>query len=226
MYDPITDSFTEYTPIDYSSKKVKIDLPVLEKPLDAPSWVKGVTEDGKIEVEDNTPDTYNIFEESAKSHYDMTEEPKVVESSSVSPNNKGRQKQAMDYFLSKKDKNGKSILTPFQAAGIVGNLMAESNLDPNAVNPNSGAFGIAQWLGPRKKELHAKYGKNPTFEQQLEFIWYEFENSEKNAFKNLLASVDSKSATDVILDLFERPSKIEKDQSRERRRKFSRNLLS
>lgn len=42
-------------------------------------------------------------------------------------------------------------LTPSQAAGIVGNLMAESKLNPSAVNPNGGAEGIAQWLGERKK---------------------------------------------------------------------------
>lgn len=41
-------------------------------------------------------------------------------------------------------------LTPPQAAGIVGNLYAESKLNPQAYNKNGGASGIAQWLGDRK----------------------------------------------------------------------------
>jgi hypothetical protein len=48
--------------------------------------------------------------------------------------------------------------TPEQAAGIVGNLMTESyaHLDPNAYNPaggGMGAYGIAQFRGPRLKGL-------------------------------------------------------------------------
>lgn len=51
----------------------------------------------------------------------------------------------MDRLVNDKDLD----LTPPQAAGIVGNLMAESGLNPEAINGN--AQGIAQWLGDRKK---------------------------------------------------------------------------
>ena len=54
--------------------------------------------------------------------------------------------QAVNYFISQGWKD-------FQAAAIVGNLMQESNLKPTAVNPNSGAYGIAQWLGSRLTAL-------------------------------------------------------------------------
>jgi hypothetical protein len=47
---------------------------------------------------------------------------------------------------------------------LVGNLIRESSLNPGAVNKTSGAYGIAQWLGSRKKSLFSKYGKNPTFD--------------------------------------------------------------
>lgn len=59
-------------------------------------------------------------------------------------------------------------------AGIMGNLMAEcggcwtSDLDYNA-NSSSG-YGMIQWLGGRKDQLFAKYGSNPTVQQQLEFV--------------------------------------------------------
>lgn len=52
-----------------------------------------------------------------------------------------------------------------QAAGVVGNLMAESfgSLDPAAYNPSGGgqgALGIAQWRGPRLKSLLEFAGVN------------------------------------------------------------------
>lgn len=56
-----------------------------------------------------------------------------------------------NYFLNKG-------MTPAQAAGIAGNLMVESyaNIDPSAYNPEGGgkgAYGIAQWRGPRLQGL-------------------------------------------------------------------------
>lgn len=63
-------------------------------------------------------------------------------------------------------------LTPIQAAGIVGNLIAESNLSPTAHNP-SGATGIAQWMGGRLRGLHefANNIRQPwnSFSTQLRF---------------------------------------------------------
>lgn len=41
------------------------------------------------------------------------------------------------------------------AAGVLGNIEAESGFNPGAVNPSSGAFGLAQWLGGRKDKLYA-----------------------------------------------------------------------
>ena len=46
----------------------------------------------------------------------------------------------MEFFMSKG-------LSSHHSAGIVGNLMGESGLNPEAINPTSKAFGIAQWLG-------------------------------------------------------------------------------
>ena len=41
------------------------------------------------------------------------------------------------------------------AAGVLGNIEAESGFNPGAVNGSSGAFGLAQWLGGRKSNLFA-----------------------------------------------------------------------
>jgi hypothetical protein len=64
-------------------------------------------------------------------------------------------------------------LTAEQARGVVAGIHAESRLDPGAVNPKSGAFGIGQWLGARKRELFRRYGPNPTLAQQVDFLLWE-----------------------------------------------------
>jgi hypothetical protein len=59
----------------------------------------------------------------------------------------GSSKEAMDFFISKG-------YTPEQAAGIVGNLQAESgaNLRTDAVGDQGRAYGIAQWHKPRQNK--------------------------------------------------------------------------
>lgn len=139
---------------------------------------------------------------------------------------KDAHRKAAQYFLNKKDKNGKLILTPEQVSGIVGNLMQESNMNPSIVNKSSGAFGLAQWLGPRKKKLFQRYGTNPTFEQQLDFIWDELNTSEISAFKHLLNTKTSDEAADSIMNMFERPSKKERNESEGKRRNNAKSILA
>lgn len=65
-------------------------------------------------------------------------------------------------------------LGDIQSAAIVGNLRAESGGNPNVKNfQGSGATGLQQWLGPRLKKLKEVYGNNPSFDQQLEYLWNE-----------------------------------------------------
>ena len=59
-----------------------------------------------------------------------------------------------------------------QARGIDAGIGAEGGT-PTARNPTSGAFGMGQWLGPRKKLLMSRYGPNPTAQQQMEFLAWE-----------------------------------------------------
>lgn len=132
---------------------------------------------------------------------------------------KGNQKKAMEFFQSKG-------LSAHHAAGIVGNLMGESNLNHTAVNKSSGAYGIAQWLGNRKKKLFSKYGNNPTFEQQLEFVWEELNSDEKPAYNRLLQTKSVDEAINSFMQHFERPSKREMAQSISTRLKYGRGLLS
>jgi hypothetical protein len=103
---------------------------------------------------------------------------------------------------------------PHQAAGIAGNLMQESTLNPTAKNPTSGAFGLAQWLGSRKKSFmdfalkNKKDIKDPT--AQLEFIDHELNTTETRARDKLLNSKDATEAAFNFSDHYERAGANEK----------------
>lgn len=71
-----------------------------------------------------------------------------------------------------------------QAAGIVGNLQAESNLKVNSIGDGGQAYGIAQWHPDRQANFRKVIGKNiqgSTLQEQLDFLSWELANSEKNA---------------------------------------------
>lgn len=78
--------------------------------------------------------------------------------------------------------------TAVQVSAIIGGLLQESNLNPNALNPKSGAYGIAQWLGSRKDNILAipDYQK---LETQLAFVIQEFTSNEVTAGKKLKAAI-------------------------------------
>lgn len=104
--------------------------------------------------------------------------------------------KAMQYFMNKG-------LTDYQAAGLVGNLMRESSLDYKAVNKGSNAYGLAQWLGDRKTGLFKKYGNNPTFEQQLDYVWDELNSTHKNGLRMLKASKSAEEAARNAMGYYE-----------------------
>jgi hypothetical protein len=70
-----------------------------------------------------------------------------------------------------------------QASGIIGNLYAESGLNPGAANA-SGHYGVAQWDTGRQLAFLRKYGhamQGSSLREQLEFLDFELHNSEQAA---------------------------------------------
>jgi hypothetical protein len=105
--------------------------------------------------------------------------------------------------------------TKEQAAGIVGNLIAESQLNTNALNAGDGAdgsdsIGIAQWNGSRAtalKNFAASKGTDWTdLDTQIAFIDHELRTSpsERAAFEALQKSGDPKAAAEAMI-MYERP---------------------
>lgn len=111
-----------------------------------------------------------------------------------------RAKKAMAFFLSKG-------WSKEQAAAIVGNLIQESRLDPNAVNPKSGARGIAQWLGSRvddfKRQEHTPL-EGSSLKSQLDFVNWELNHSEKKAGDKIRATSNTSDATLAVANKYER----------------------
>lgn len=100
-------------------------------------------------------------------------------------------------------------LTADQAAGVIGNLMAESGgntvkLDPKAVNPGSGAYGIAQWMGPRKTKLQALPNFD-TIDVQIKYLWDELNGAYKSSVLDPIKSANRETATQIFLERFEVP---------------------
>lgn len=103
---------------------------------------------------------------------------------------------------------------PFQAAGIVANLQAESNVNPNQAQHGGGpGYGLAQWEHPRQQDFRAFAGHDihqSTFTEQLEFIQHELEGTQKAAGRALMASTSASDAGAIICRLYERPADTER----------------
>lgn len=214
MLDFLNESnpFSVYSNVE-SPKITKFSLPLGDIDLDGTGLYIG--DNGTVQAENNLStqqqSKFNI--NNTKEYQPLQEEEEATKPVSTT----GNGKKAYDFFISKG-------LSSHQARGIVGNLKAESGLNHTAVNPSSKAFGLAQWLGDRKKKLFSKYGKNPTFDQQLEFIWEELNSTERKSLDYLLQTKNTKDATISFMNLFERPSKEEKASSVINRIKFANSI--
>lgn len=137
------------------------------------------------------------------------------------------------YYLSRKLGNAYAV------AGLMGNLKAESNLNPKnlqnscekrlgmtdetyTVAVDNGAYsnfasdkagyGLAQWTSSGRKQALLKFKGSRSIgdiEMQLDFLWHELNTSFKSTLIVLKAATSVKEASDIVLTKFERP----KDQS-------------
>lgn len=181
------DYFTVFEPVEVETPT--INMPLFDTPQYTPSYVTRISDDGTPVVGNNLESkmTINNTEEYVPTSSTTTETPveysiqQIINYDPSIEKLSGNEKKAMQFFMNKG-------LKKHQAAGLVGNLMRESRLNPIATNPHGGAFGLAQWLGKRQKALFNKYGKRPTFEQQLDFIWEELNSTHKRGLEALRSS--------------------------------------
>jgi hypothetical protein len=111
------------------------------------------------------------------------------------------EKTAYDFFVGKG-------LSKAQSAGIVGNLIQESNVLPGSVQPGGPGRGIAQWsVGGRWNVDHndnvqwyagTKGASATSLTLQLEFIWYELETFSGYGLAKLRAAGNSVSQATIV----------------------------
>lgn len=116
--------------------------------------------------------------------------------------NAANAKIAYQFFLSKG-------LSPAQSAGIVGNLQAESGINPHSVN-STGCTGIAQWCKGRKTDMVASGAYNPSGDpnadllKQLDYIWAEMNGPEKRTLTLIKGATSPEQAAQIFEAAFER----------------------
>lgn len=131
----------------------------------------------------------------------------------------GNAKTAFDFFIGQG-------WTPEQAAGLVANLQAESGqkLDPNIFGDGGAGYGIAQWHGSRQRDFQREMGKplkGSSLEDQLKFVQWELEHTEKRAGRMLKNAKSAAEAAAIVDQYYERSSGIH----REKRIKLAQNLM-
>jgi len=111
----------------------------------------------------------------------------------------------IDFFVGKG-------LSREQAAGIAGNIQAESAFNPEAVGDSGKAFGLAQWRDGRRDNLNSWTEDNGydvnSVDGQLEFLWWELNNSERNALTKLKQTDTPSDAAYAFAKFYERPTVI------------------
>lgn len=109
--------------------------------------------------------------------------------------------QAMQFYVAKGYK-------PDQAAGIVGNLIGESGLNPTQT-ADDGSYGLAQWTGPRLQGLFAFAKRNKLDPSdpntQLEYSHFELQNGEKASGDAIRSAGNVNDATAAAVG-YERPA--------------------
>ena len=111
-------------------------------------------------------------------------------------------------------------LSSIQAAAIVGNLVAESGVDP-AINQGGGhshttpvngeGFGIAQWTYSTRQQPLVDFAKKMgkpvnTLEPQLGYLWQEMTSGYKSSVLDpLKAATDLRAATVIVILHYEAP---------------------
>jgi hypothetical protein len=122
-----------------------------------------------------------------------------------SPGSKqGKIREAMRYFQSQG-------WSKEQAAGIIGNLQAESGLNPSIPGDGGAAYGIGQWHPDRQANFQRVIGhsiRGSSFGDQLKFVQWELTHTESGAGNALRGADSASEAAAIFCRLYERPADI------------------
>lgn len=107
-------------------------------------------------------------------------------------------------------------LPPNSIAAIMGNAGIESaGFKPHVLGDRGASFGLFQWQGSRRAELHGLYGNMPTVAQQQNFAQAEMQRDYPGLWSKLQAGGSVQDLTAQFARQFERPADL--SQSIDRR---------
>lgn len=165
-YNFLDDNFTTFENVE--SPKVSIQMPLMDSPVDISNWSTGVTKQGIPIVKNNTKSKMTV-----NNNEEVAIRPTTTETPVKRISKKEQQENAV-YIMNNLVNRG---FKPHEAAGIVGNLMAESSLNTGSLNSNDlglPAGGLAGWRGSnfsRLKQFANSQGKSWTdIDSQLDFL--------------------------------------------------------
>lgn len=116
----------------------------------------------------------------------------------------GNVEKSYNYIYDKLKSEGVSDPHMLTSAWIGGMRVEHYPMDPAIEGGYKGrAWGICQWLGSRKAQLFKKYGRTKRLDHQLDFMWWELNNTEKGAKRKWLAATNMPDAVEAM-SLFER----------------------
>ena len=117
-----------------------------------------------------------------------------------------RTTEALAFFMSAEGGG----YTKEQAQGLVANLIAESGLRTDLPGDGGLAMGIAQWHPDRQAKYAALFGvdirTDNNFRNQLKFVKWELENTEKAAGADLRRQTTAEGAATSLVYKYERPA--------------------
>lgn len=129
------------------------------------------------------------------------------------------QQKAFNYLVEKG-------LSPQQSAGIVGNLIAESGVNPKRVQStptpegdkdnitvdNRTGYGIAQWTSSNRQQGLVDFARSRGMAiegdlgLQLDYLFQELQTGYKGVYDKIKLAPDLKAASDIFMTEFERPA--------------------
>lgn len=131
----------------------------------------------------------------------------------------------------------------YGTAALMGNLMAESSLNPRCVTGSrdadyiqkadagtidfvhdSKAFGLVQWCFRTRKEGLLNYARSSgssvgDIDVQLNYMWEELKNSYKTAYSAIMNAADIRTASDIVMLKYEKPANTS-DTMKQRRANY------
>lgn len=129
---------------------------------------------------------------------------------------------------------------PYGTAAIMGNLMAESSLNPKSVTGikdpdytekadlgmldfvhDKHAYGLVQWYYWSRKQGLYQYAKSTCVSvgnlyMQLEYMCKEINNSYKSVYKAVTEATDIRTASDIVMLKYEKPGTITESAKQKR----------